>query len=257
MGFVKEPIAREEVFVAHSNALLTPLGRLAMVRRVVVRKQKIGRVARDVGVSRQTVRKWVRRYLEEGKTGLRDRSSRPHRSPGQVSPAVERLVLDTRRWLRAGPARIAAATGVAERTVTRILRRNGVPLLRDCDPLTGEPKQRVVRGLGIRYERSRPGELLHMDVKKLATIPPGGGWPVHGRENVTRQGVGWTFVHSVVDDHTRLAYSEALPDEKAPTFVGFTIRALQFYREYGITHIQELMTDNHPGYTHNLRFKAL
>ena len=141
---------------ARGNALLTPLGRLAMVRRVVVGKRKIGRVARDVGVWVQMVRKWVRRYLEEGKAGLVDRSSRPRRSPGRVSPALERLVVETRRWLRAGPARKAAATGVAERTVTRILRRNGVPLLLDCDPLTGEPKQRVARGSGIRL--NAPGQ---------------------------------------------------------------------------------------------------
>ena len=210
-----------------------------------------------MGVSRGYVRKWVGRFDAEGAAGLVDRSSRPHRSPGRVSPVVEQRVVDARRRLRAGPARVAAATGVAERTVTRILRRNEVPLLRDCDPLTGELRQRVVRGLGIRYERSRPGELLHMDVKKLATIPPGGGWPVHGRGNVAKLGVGWTLAHSVVDDHTRLAYSEPLPDEKAPTVVAFTIRALQFYRECGIPHIQEMMTDNHPCYTHSLRFKAL
>ena len=210
-----------------------------------------------MGVSRGYVRKWVGRFDAEGEAGLVDRSSRPRSSPGRCSPVVEQRVVDARRRLRAGPTRVAAATGVAERTVTRILRRNEVPLLRDCDPLTGEPRQRVVRGLGIRYERSRPGELLHMDVKKLATIPPGGGWPVHGRGNVAKLGVGWTLAHSVVDDHTRLAYSEPLPDEKAPTVVAFTIRALQFYREYGITHIQEIMTDNHPGYTHSLAFKAL
>ena len=96
-----------------------------------------------------------------------------------------------------------------------------------------------------------------MDTKKLATIPPAAGGRSHGRGNVPRLGVGYTFAHSVVDDHGRLAYSEPLPDEKAPTVVAFTIRALQYYREYGITHIQEIMTDNHPGYTHSLRFRAL
>ena len=108
---------------ARGNAPLTPLGRLDTVRRVAVGKRKIGRVARDVGVWGQTVRKWVRRFLEEGKTGLRDRSFRPHRSPGRCSPVVEQRVVDARRQLRAGPVRMAAATRGAERTVTRILRR--------------------------------------------------------------------------------------------------------------------------------------
>ena len=141
----KAPIARKEVLGAHGNAPLTPKGRLDMVRRVKGGGSK-SRVAREMGASREYVRKWVERFDAEGEAGLVDRSSRPRTSPGRCSPVVEE-----RRRYRAGPARIAAVAGVAERTVTRILRRNGVPLLRDCDPLTGEPRQRVVRGLGIRF----------------------------------------------------------------------------------------------------------
>ena len=102
-----------------------------------------------------------------------------------------------------------------------------------------------------------PGELLHMDTKKIAAIPPGGGWAVHGRGNVAQRGVGYVFVHSIVDDYTRLAYSEPLPDEKAPTVVGFLTRALENLRQHGIRQVRAIMTDNHPGYKRSLLFQAL
>ena len=242
--------------MVHGNAQLTPKGRLKMVRRVKAGNSK-SRVAREMWVSRECVRKWVNRYDTEGEAGLLDRSSRPHTSPRRVAPETERAVVDARRRLRAGPARVAAATGVAERTVTRILRRNGVPRLWDCDPLTGEPKQPVRKGLGIRYERTHPGELLHMDTKKIAAIPLGGGWAVHGRGNVAQQGVGYVFVHSIVDDYTRLAYSEPLPDEKAPTVVRFLTRALENLQQHGIHHVRAIMTDNHWSYKRSLLFQAL
>ena len=141
-------MTREEAFVVHGNARLAPKGRWEMVKRVSVEKEAASLVARDMRVTRQTVYKWVRRYRREGVSGLLDRSSRPHASPRRVAPDTERAVVEARRRLRAGPARVAAATGVAERTVTRILRRNGVPRLWDCDPLTGEPKQPVRKGSG-------------------------------------------------------------------------------------------------------------
>ena len=128
--------------------------------------------------------------------------------------------------------------------------------LRDCDPLTGEPLK-ISPGRVVRYERERPGELLHMDVKKLSSIPPGGGWKIHGRGNAPAGGAGWTFVHSVVDDYTRLAYSEPLPDEKGTTAVAFTARALAAFRQKGVTHIAEIMTDNHRSYTRNRLFASL
>ena len=202
--------------MVHGNARLAPKGRWEMVKRVLVKREAVSRVARDMGVSRETVYKWVRRYEQEGWYGLLDRSSRPHSSPGRASPETERAVVEARRRLRAGPARIAAVTGAAERTITRILRRNGVLRLWDCDPLTGEPKQSLRKGLGIRYEHPYAGDLLHMDTKKIAAIPPGGGWAVHGRGNVAQQGVGYIFVHSIVDDHTRLAYSQAAPRREGP-----------------------------------------
>jgi hypothetical protein len=137
-------------------------------------------VARELGVSRQCAHRWVARYAAGGPAGLADRSSRPHRMPARTSQRAEALVVDARRRLRAGPAFLAPVTGVPERTISRILRRAGMPRLADCDPLTGQ-LIRSAKSTAIRYERSRPGELVHLDVKKLGRIPDGGGWRSRGR----------------------------------------------------------------------------
>ena len=179
-------------------------------------------------MSRQCVSKWVRRYREEGQAGLEDRSSRPRCSPMRTSREVEELALQARRTLR----------------------------LWECDPLTGEPLK-PSPGPVVRYERSSPGELLHMDVKKLSSIPPGGGWKIHGRGNAPAEGAGWAFVHSIVDDYTHLAYTEPLPDEKGTTVAAFTARALAAFRQKGVTHITEVMTDNHWRYTRSRAFASL
>ncbi len=168
--------------MVHGNARLAPKGCWEMVKRVKAGASK-SRVAREMGVSRECVRKWMYRYDAEGEAGLLDRSSRPRSSPRRAGPEEEQRVVDARRRLRAGPARIAAATGTAERTVTRILRRNGVLRLWDCDPLSGELKQPLRKGSGIRFERPCPGDLLHMDTKKIAVIfPPAGDGPCTGGE---------------------------------------------------------------------------
>ena len=240
----------------HGNARSSPLGRLGMVLRVIEEGEPVAQVARGMGMYRQCVSKWVRRYREEGRAGLEDRSYRPKCSPMRTSPEVEELVLRARRVLRAGPGRLSAFTGVPERTISRILRRHGMLRLWECDPLTGKPLKSPP-GPVIRYERDRPGELLHMDVKKLSSIPPGGGWKIHGRGKAPAGGAGWTFVHSVVDDYTRLAYSEPLPDEKGTTVAAFTARALNHFHRLGITHITEIMTDNHWSYTHSRAFASL
>ena len=139
--------------------------------------------------------------------------------------------------------------GVPARTVSRILRRHGVPYLRECDPMTGE----VIRSskqTAVRYERDRPGELVHMDVKKIGRIPDGGGWRAHGRADAARPRaqkkarIGYDYVHSLVDDHSRLAYSEILPDEKGPTCAAFLERAAAYFAAHGITRIERVMTDN-------------
>ena len=252
----KQPLTREEAFVVHGNARLAPKGRWEMAVRVLMEEEAVSRVARDMGVTRETVYKWVRRYQREGLSGLLDRSSRPHSSPGRAAPETERAVMDARRRLRAGPARIAAATGTAERTVTRILRRNGVLRLWDCDPLSGEPKQPVRKGSGIRYEHPYAGDLGHMDTKKIAAIFPrrGMGRARAGKRRPAGSGLYLRALHRRRPHPTGLL-PDRFSDEKAPTVVGFLTRALENYRQHGITHIREIMTDNHLSYTRNRLFK--
>jgi transposase InsO family protein len=150
--------------------------------------------------------------------------------------------------------------GVPARTITRILRRNGVPRLRECDPLTGQVI-RASKTTAVRYERDRPGELVHMDVKKLGRIPAGGGWKAHGRQMGStserkKTKVGFDYIHSIVDDHSRLAYCEIHPDEKGDTCASFFERAIEVFNEHGIA-IERVMTDNHWSYRHTKRLAEL
>ncbi len=208
-----------------------------------------------MGVSRKCVKTWIDRYAHEGEAGLATRSSRPHSMPTKTSAEVEHRVLAARAEHRDGPDVLAPKVGVPARTVSRILRRHDVPYLRDLDPITGE----VIRSskqTATRYERERPGELVHMDVKKIGRIPDGGGWRVHGRGQVDRDranGPGYDYIHSLVDDHSRLAYSEVLADEKGPTCAEFLQRAIAYFATHGITRIERLMTDNAWAYRWSLR----
>ena len=241
--------------MSHRNARLTVHGRRLLVDRVRGQGMPVAHVAKAMGVSRQCAHRWVARYDAEGLAGLEDRSSRPHSTPTRTSPELEGHVLAVRSELRQGQDRIGPAVGVPARTVSRILRRHHVPRLCDCDPLTGEVI-RASKTTARRYERERPGELVHMDVKKIGRIPDGGGWRAHGREigrtNAQRKnGLGYDFVHSLVDDHTRLAYSEVLADEKAATCAGFFARAVDAFKKHGILRIEELITDNHWSYIHS------
>ena len=161
----------------HGNARLTVHGRRLLVRRVIDDRRPIAHVAKEVGVSRQCATRWVKRFRAEGEAGLRDRSSRPRTTPSRTSAEREQAVLAARDRLRQGPARIAAVTGVPARTVSRILGRHHVPPLAWLDPVTGQ-LIRASRATAERYERDRPGELVHVDVKKLGRIPDGGGWRV-------------------------------------------------------------------------------
>ena len=162
------------------------------------------------------------------------------------------MVVAMRRAERRGQDWIGPELGVAARTVSRILRRHGVPYLRECDPLTGEVI-RASKTTAVRYERERPGELVHVDVKKIGKIPDGGGWRAHGRQMGStgakrKARIGYDYVHSMVDDHSRLAYSEVLPDEQGPTCAGFIARAAAYFATFGITRIERVMTDNHWSY---------
>jgi transposase InsO family protein len=151
-----------------------------------------------------------------------------------------------------GPDQLSDELGVPARTISRILRRHQMPYLRELDPLSGDVI-RASKTTATRYERDRPGELVHVDVKKIGRIPPGGGWRAWGRQATTagkkQRRVGYDYVHSAVDDHTRLAYSEILTDEKGPTAAGFLDRAASFFAAHGIKHIEAVMTDNHWSYT--------
>jgi len=243
--------------VSHRNARLNVRGRQLLVERVCDQGWAIAHAAKAQGVSRQCAHRWVRRFRDEGEAGLHDRSSRPHHCPSQTPVEVEEKIVLTRREERRGQDWIGPELGVAPRTVSRVLRRHGVPYLRECDPLTGEVI-RASKTTAVRYERERPGELVHVDVKKIGKIPDGGGWRARGRaagstarDRSTR--VGFDYVHSLVDDYSRLAYSEILPDEKGATCAGFLTRAAAYFATHGITRIERIMTDNAWAYRKSLR----
>jgi transposase InsO family protein len=220
----------------------------------------ISHVAKAMGVSRQCAHRWVARFDAEGEAGLHDRSSRPHRSPSKTPRRVERRVVAARREHRRGQDWLAGELGVPARTVSRILRRHDVPRLALCDPLTGDVI-RSSKSTALRYERDRPGELVHLDVKKVGRIPRGGGWRAHGREMGStfakkKERIGFDYVHSAVDDHSRFAYTEVLPDEGAATTAAFLERTIAAFAAAGIT-IEAVMTDNAWSYTKSIRFAEI
>jgi len=247
--------------VSHRNARLTPHGRLLLVQRVLDDHRPVAHVAKELGVSRQCAHRWVARFRREGEAGLSDRSSRPHRCPSQLPAQVEAEIVAVRRRERRGQDWIGPELDVAPRTVSRVLRRHQVPYLRECDPLTGEVI-RASKKTAVRYEREHPGELVHMDVKKIGRIPDGGGWRAGviaqgGKSYAQRQQrIGFDYVHSLVDDHSRLAYSEILTDEKGATCAAFLARAAGYFAEHGITQIHRVMTDNAFAYRNSALMRA-
>ena len=243
--------------MSHANARLTLHGRRLLVARVLDDHRPVAHVAKELGVSRQCAHRWVRRFRAEGAAGLSDRSSRPLQTPTKTSPEREAAVLAARAELRFGPVRLAAKTGVPARTISRILRRHQVPPLAWLDPITGAPI-RATRATTNRYEHEHPGDMVHIDVKKLGRIPDGGGWRVHGREANTRDRknpVGFDYVHAAVDDHSRLAYAEIHPDEKGATAAGFLTRAAAYFTSHGVTRIERVISDNAFAYRHSTAFK--
>ena len=242
--------------MSHASARLTPVGRLIMVQRIQSGRA-VAHVAAEMGISRTTAWRWWRRYREEGKAGLRDRSSVAHSHPKRTAACVETRVRIMRALTRRGPMFIAGKLGLQASTVGRVLRRHGVPLLRELDPVTGA-KIRAERRSTNRYEHDHPGSLIHVDVKKLGRIPDGGGWRVHGRgERPNRhRGAGYDYVHTVIDDHSRLAYAEIHDDEKGTTAAGVLERAIAFYAGLGVT-VERVISDNAFAYRHSAAFRAV
>jgi len=240
--------------MTHANAPLTPEGRLRLARLIVDQRWSVRRAAERAQVSPATAAKWAARY--RAGVPMTDRSSRPHRSPRKIPTRLERRIIKlrvTRRW---GPHRIGYHLGVPRSTIGRVLTRYRMPLLAHLDQATGvvlrRPRPR-------RYEVARPGELVHVDIKKLGRIPDGGGWRAHGRgssqdraagvarDRNARNGAspsrGFTFLHHALDDYSRLAYSEQLPDERMETAAAFWTRARAFFADAGVQ-VTAVMTDN-------------
>lgn len=245
--------------MAHANAVLTPVGRRLLVDRVLAGRPQ-SHVAKELGVSRQCVARWVARFRVEGPSGLRDRSSRPRRSPSATPARVREQLLGLRVQHRLGPPELALRCGVSASTASRIIARAGLPKLFQLDPVTGI-QIRASRRSNLRYERSAPGDLVHVDVKKLGRIPDGGGWRSLGRAATAagkekRPGIGFDYVHAAVDDHSRLAYAEVLADETGPTCAGFLARAAEFYASHGIN-IRQVMSDNAWNYRRSNDFQAV
>ena len=245
--------------MAHANARLNFHGRCLLVSRIIDDGRPVAHVAKELGVSRQCAHRWVNRFRLEGPTGLVDRSSRPHHCPRRTSTEREDAVVAARRELRCGPAGLSQATGVPARTISRILSRRGAPLLAICDPITGEVI-RASKTTAVRYERDTPGDLIHIDVKKLGRIPDGGGWRARGQTRRNHIGthrktpLGLDYVHAAVDDHSRLAFVEILDDEKGSTCAGFLTRAAAFFAAHGVQ-LRQVMSDNAMNYTRSDHFR--
>ena len=237
----------------HANAPFGPRGRLIMVRRVLEEQWSLTEAAEAAGVSDRTCRKWVARYRQAGRAGLIDRSSAPRRVANRTDDRTVEAIAALRRLRFTGPE-IAEVLNRPLSTVSAVLKRLGMGKL---GRLGLEPAQ--------RYERARPGELIHIDVKKLGRIVGGAGHRATGRKHYSgsftdtdghvRRKAGWEFVHIAIDDATRLAYAEVLSDEKAVTAVAFLRRAIAFYRRHGIT-VERVLTDNGSPYISTLHAVA-
>jgi transposase InsO family protein len=240
--------------VSHRNAALTPRQRARVARLIVEDGWSISAAAAFFHVSWPTAAKWARRYLELGEVGMADRSSRPHVQPSRTPLAVVKRILHLRIRLRLGPVQIAGRLSMSASTVHAVLVRCRLNRLSHLDAVTGEPAR--------RYEHERPGALIHVDVKKLGNIPDGGGWRFVGRRQGSQHRaamadkpsnpwrnrlMGQAFVHTVIDDHSRVAYAEVHDDETAATAIGVLNRAVSWYAERGVS-IERVLSDNGSAY---------
>ncbi|MDT7580213.1 MAG: hypothetical protein QOK35_1477 [Pseudonocardiales bacterium] len=244
----------QEVFVVHANAPLSERGRLRLARLVVEQRWPVARAAERFQVAWPTAKRWADRYRVEGAAGMADRSCRPHRSPRATPAPVVRKVVHLRWKQRLGPVAIADRVGIAPSTAHQVLRRCRINRLSHVDRVTGEPVR--------RYEHPAPGDLLHVDVKKLGNIPDGGGWRYVGRRQGGRNRdatpgkprnrhgdpkMGTAYVHTVLDDHSRVAYAEIHDDETAATAVAVLRRAVAWFTARDIT-VQRVLSDNGAAY---------
>jgi transposase InsO family protein len=229
----------------HRNAPLTPTGRRILIERVESGRP-VAHVAKEMGISRTCAHRWVGRFRKHGWAGLQDRSSRPRSCPHATAPEAVEAVISARTLHREGPADLAVRCGVPERTISRIIARAGLPRLWELDPVTGE-RIRAGRASETRYERAAPGDLLHLDVKKLGAIPEGGGWRVHGRSEAVRgRGIGYDYVHVAVDDCSRLAYADAfMAAHGAPPRRVMTDNAMAYVRSTAFRSALETLGAKH------------
>ena len=244
--------------MSHANAALTPRARLRLARLVVDHGWPIARAAERYDVSWPTAKRWADRYRLLGAAGMNDASSRPHHSPNRLPRPLVRKIVHLRWKQRLGPVQIADQVGVAPSTVHKVLVRCRLNRLTHVDRATGEPIR--------RYEHDHPGSLIHVDVKKLGNVPDGGGWRYVGREQGRRNKqatpgkprnqwhqakMGTAFVHTVLDDHSRVAYAEIHDDETAATAAGVLYRAVAWFAERGVV-VERVLSDNGSAYRSHL-----
>lgn len=241
--------------MSHANAALTPRARLRLARLVVDDRWTYAAAAKMFMVHPRTAKKWADRYRDEGVAGMVDRSSRPHTSPAKTSPEHVRRIVTLRWRQRLGPVQIAGRLGIPASTVHAVLVRCGINRLSHIDRVTGEPIR--------RYEHPHPGSLIHVDVTKFGNIPDGGGWRYLGKQQGDRNRaatdtdrrkgytrgplIGTAFVHTVIDDHSRIAYAEIHSDEKATTAIAVLHRAVEWFADHGVT-IERVLSDNGSAY---------
>jgi transposase InsO family protein len=256
----KNRFRHQEVFVSHANAALTPRARLRLARLVVDQGWPIARAAERYDVSWPTAKRWADRYRQLGAVAMNDASSRPHHSPSRTPAPVVRKIVHLRWKHRLGPVQIADQVGLAPSTVHAVLVRCRINRLSHVDRATGEPIR--------RYEHDHPGAMIHVDVKKLGNIPDGGGWRFTGRHQghqnriatkartgktnaYSQPKVGTAFVHTVIDDHSRVAYAEIHDDELAVTAVAVLYRAVAWFDERGVN-VERVLSDNGSAYVSHL-----